>query len=65
MITTSTNIAKIGTNAGTNVRLVGGSVDGVGRLEIKQNLEKWGSVCMDNWRPVNSLIVCRELCGYL
>ena len=48
MITTSTNIAKIGSNSGTNVRLVGGSVEGVGRLEIKQNLEKWGSVCMDN-----------------
>ena len=48
-----------------NVRLVGGSVEGVGRLEIKGNLEKWGSVCMDNWSPVNALVVCRQLCGYL
>ena len=60
----STNIVEIGSNSNMNVRLVGGSEEGVGRLEINRKLGKWGSVCMDNWRLVNSLVVCRDLCRY-
>lgn len=47
------------------MRLVGGDA-GVGRLELKRKeTETWGSVCMDGWKPVNSEVVCRELCGYV
>ena len=44
------------------LRLVGGSRDGDGTVEICLN-ETWGTVCSNNWDQIDSTVVCKQL-GY-
>ena len=44
------------------VRLVGGSRDTEGRVEVKIN-EVWGSVCDSGWSLPEGDVICRQL-GY-
>lgn len=45
------------------VRLVGGSRQGEGRLEINTG-NGWGSVCPHReWSATNAAALCKELCG--
>ena len=42
------------------VRLVGGSTETEGRVEICYNYQ-WGSVCDDFWGTADASVVCRQL----
>ena len=43
-----------------DIRLVGGSTDREGRVEIYRNGE-WGTVCENNWSNYEARVVCRKL----
>lgn len=48
-------------NEGT-FRLVGGSIEQEGRVEVCYN-GVWGTICDSNWGQIDAYIVCRQM-GY-
>ena len=45
------------------MRLVGGATPNTGRLEVRNSVGEWGTVCDDRFEDTDAKVVCREL-GY-
>lgn len=43
-----------------DLRVMGGNNDMEGRVEICIN-ETWGTICDDNWGPLDAQVACRSL----
>ena len=45
-----------------NVRLIGGSNEVTGRVEVCIN-ERWGTICSESWDSIDAGVICSQL-GY-
>ena len=50
----------LGSCTANELRLVGGSTDHEGRLEMCRD-RQWGTICDDDWDNINSNVACRQL----
>ena len=60
MVYTLASSAEYSNCSNGDVRLVGGSTDNEGNVQICYK-NAWGSVCDDNWGMSDSNVVCRQL----
>lgn len=53
---------NLGELPSTDVRLIGGSNDAEGKVEVKKPDGTWGAICDDSWGKADAQVVCRMLC---